>query len=116
MTLTPVESAHYARLSEIQKERFLWRTEQMTPHQRKCQQVALAAVEAAEAAKRGGEHERRLTPERKYQLMEERRLRQIAMETAVRPLLPRIIVTKPGVLWMDYTTERRGKFGAVVQG
>lgn len=115
MTLTPLESAHYARLSEIQKERFLRRTEQMTPHQRKCQQVALAAQQAAQAAKRGEEHERRLTPERKYQLMEERRLRQVARETDVRPPLPRIIVTKPGILWMDYKTERRGRFGAVLQ-
>ncbi|MGE1562180.1 hypothetical protein [Pantoea septica] len=115
MKLSPVESAHYARLSEIQKERFLWRTEQMTPRERKCQQVALSAQEAAHAAKRDEEHERRLTPERKYQLMEERRLRQVARETAVRPPLPRIIVTKPGVLWMDYQNERRGKFGAVVQ-
>jgi len=87
----------------------------MTPHQRKCQQVALAAVEATQAAKRGEEHERRLTPERKIQLMEERRLRQVVRETAVRPPLPRIIVTKPGVLWMDYQNERRGRFGAVVQ-
>ena len=115
MNLSPVESAHYARLSEIQQERFLWRTEQMTPRERKCQQVALAAQEAAQAAKRGEEHERRLTPERKWQLMEERRLRQLAKETAVRPPLPRIIVTKQGVLWMDYHNERRGRFGAVLQ-
>lgn len=115
MTLTPLESAHYARLSEIQQERFLWRTKQMTPHQRKCQQVALSAVAAMEATKRGEEHERRLTAERKYQLMEENRLRKVALETSARPPLPRIIVTKPGVLWMDYTTERRGRFGAVVQ-
>ena len=115
MDLTPLESAHYSRLSEIQQKRFLWRTEHMTPHQRKCQQVALSAVAAMDAAKHGREHERRLTPERKYQLMEEHRLKQVGMETAVRPPLPRIIVTKPGVLWMDYTTERRGKFGAVVQ-
>jgi len=115
MDLTPLESAHYARLSEIQQERFLWRTEHMTPHQRKCQQVAYASAEAARAAKRGEEHERRLTPERKWQLMEENRLRKVALETSVRPPLPRIIVTKPGILWMDYTTERRGRFGAVVQ-
>jgi len=115
MTLTPLESAHYARLSVIQKERFLWRTEQMTPLQRKCQQVALAAQEAAQAAKRGEEHERRLTPERKYQLMEERRLRQVARETAVRPPLPRIIVTKPQAFWLDYKTIRIGSGGAVRQ-
>ena len=115
MTLTPLESAHYARLSEIQKKRFLWRTEQMTPHQRKCQQVALAAVEAAQAAKRGEEHERRLTPERKYQLMEERRLRQVVRETAVRPPLPRIILTKPQSFWLDYKTVRIGFGGAIRQ-
>lgn len=115
MTLTPLESAHYARLSEIQQKRFLWRTEQMTAHERKCQQVALAAVEAATSAKRGEEHERRLTPERKRQLMEERRLRQVARETAVRPPLPRIIVTKPQTFWLDYKTVRLGFGGAVSQ-
>jgi len=115
MDLTPLESAHYARLSEIQKERFLWRTEQMTPHQRKCQQVAYAAAEAARAAKEGREHERRLTPERKAEVHRKCLHIRIHRLTAISPALPRIIVTKPGVLWMDYQNERRGRFGAVVQ-
>ncbi len=115
MDLTPLESAHYARLSEMQQERFLWRTEQMTPQQRKCQQVALSAVAAMEAARRGEEHKRRLTPERKWQLMEENRLRKVALETSVRPPLPRIIVTTPQAFWLDYKTVRLGFGGAIRQ-
>lgn len=115
MTLTPIESAHYARLSEIQQKRFLWRTEQMTPRERKCQQVALAAAEAARAAKRSKEHPRRLTPERKVEVHRECLHIRIHRITSISPPLPRIIVTKPGVLWMDYRTERRGRYGAVVQ-
>ena len=87
----------------------------MTPRERKCQQVALAAVEAAQAAKRGEEHERRLTPERKAEVHRECLHIRIHRLTAISPALPRILVTKPGILWMDYTTERRGRFGAVVQ-
>jgi len=68
-----------------------------------------------EAAKRGKEHERRLTPERKWQLMEENRKRKVALETSVRPPLPRIIVTTPQAFWLDYKTVRLGFGGAIRQ-
>ncbi|MDJ0473761.1 hypothetical protein QNA27_08865 [Pantoea eucalypti] len=45
----------------------------------------------------------------------ERATREYARQTAFYPLLPRIVMTKPDVVWNDYETELRGRFGAVVQ-
>jgi len=45
----------------------------------------------------------------------ERATKEYARQAAFYPQLPRIIVTKPDVVWADYQTELRGRFGAVVQ-
>lgn len=45
----------------------------------------------------------------------ERATKEYARQAAFYPQLPRIIVTKPDVVWNDYQTELRGRFGAVVQ-
>lgn len=41
--------------------------------------------------------------------------REYARQAAFYPQLPRIVMTKPDVVWNDYQTELRGRFGAVVQ-
>lgn len=45
----------------------------------------------------------------------ERATREYARQAAFYPPLPRIVMTKPDVVWNDYQTELRGRFGAVVQ-
>lgn len=45
----------------------------------------------------------------------DRATKEYARQAAFYPQLPRIIVTKPDVVWSDYQTELRGRFGAVVQ-
>lgn len=45
----------------------------------------------------------------------ERATRGYARQAAFYPQLPRIVVTKPDVVWNDYQTELRGRFGAVIQ-
>ncbi|MGP2481794.1 hypothetical protein ACTUSZ_02915 [Pantoea eucalypti] len=45
----------------------------------------------------------------------ERATKEYARQAAFYPQLPRIIVTKHDVVWNDYHTELRGRFGAVVQ-
>jgi|GEM_PF-1748035 len=45
----------------------------------------------------------------------ERTTKEYARQAAFYPQLPRIIVTKPDIVWNDYHTELRGRFGAVVQ-
>lgn len=45
----------------------------------------------------------------------ERTTKEYARQTAFYPQLPRIFVTKPDVVWNDFRTELRGRFGAVVQ-
>ncbi|AMG57715.1 hypothetical protein [Pantoea vagans] len=45
----------------------------------------------------------------------ERATKEYARQAAFYPQLPRIVMTKPDVVWNDYQTELRGRFGAVVQ-
>lgn len=45
----------------------------------------------------------------------ERATREYARQAAFYPQLPRIVMTRPDVVWNDYETEMRGRFGAVVQ-
>ncbi|NEG99727.1 hypothetical protein GQQ22_13455 [Pantoea agglomerans] len=45
----------------------------------------------------------------------DRATREYARQTAFYPQLPRIVMTKPDVVWNDYQTELRGRFGALVQ-
>ena len=45
----------------------------------------------------------------------ERATREYARQTAFYPQLPRIVMTKPDVVWNDYQKEMRGRFGHVVQ-
>lgn len=45
----------------------------------------------------------------------ERATREYARQAAFYPQLPRIVMTKPDVVWNDYQTELRGRYGAVVQ-
>lgn len=82
---------------------------------RRKQEVLSGVMAALAAHKEGKDHPRLLTPARKAELKEIYRLRRIAMETSKMPTLPRIIVTRPVDEWRDYTTERRGRFGAVIQ-
>lgn len=46
----------------------------------------------------------------------ERATREYARQAAFYPQLPRIVMTKPDVVWNDYQTEMRGRFGHVFQG
>lgn len=45
----------------------------------------------------------------------ERATQEYARQAAFYPQLPRIVMTKPDVVWNDYQTEMRGRFGHVVQ-
>lgn len=45
----------------------------------------------------------------------ERATREYARQAAFYPQLPRMVMTKPDVVWNDFRTELRGRFGAVVQ-
>lgn len=45
----------------------------------------------------------------------ERATKEYARQAAFYPQLPRIVMTKPDVVWNDYNTELRGRFGALVQ-
>jgi hypothetical protein len=45
----------------------------------------------------------------------ERATKEYARQAAFFPQLPRIVMTKPDVVWNDYQTELRGRYGAVVQ-
>lgn len=45
----------------------------------------------------------------------ERLTREYARQAAFYPELPRIVVTKPDVVWNDFHTLRRGRLGAVLQ-
>jgi len=45
----------------------------------------------------------------------ERATSEYARQAAFYPQLPRIVMTKPDVVWNDFRTELRGRFGAVVQ-
>lgn len=82
---------------------------------RRKQEVLSGVMAALAAHKEGKDHPRLLTPARKAELKEIDRLRRIAIETSKMPPLPRIIVTRPVDEWRNYTTERRGRFGAVIQ-
>ncbi len=46
----------------------------------------------------------------------ERVTKEYARQAAFYPQRPRIVVTRPDVVLMDYTKEIRGRFGALVQG
>lgn len=45
----------------------------------------------------------------------QRATKEMARKAAFYPQLPMIIVTRPDVVWNDYHTELRGRFGAVIQ-
>lgn len=45
----------------------------------------------------------------------QRATKEMARKAAFYPHLPMIIVTRPDVVWNDYHTELRGRFGAVIQ-
>ncbi|RAH34149.1 hypothetical protein [Pantoea agglomerans] len=45
----------------------------------------------------------------------DRATRKYARHASFYPQLPRIVMTKPDVVWNDYQTELRGRLGAVVQ-
>lgn len=49
------------------------------------------------------------------QRRKERATREYARMSAFYPQLPRIVMTKPGVVWNDYETIIRGRFGAEIQ-
>lgn len=55
------------------------------------------------------------TAESLQQGRRERATRESARQAASYPQRPRIVMTKPDVVWNDYQTELRGRFGAVVQ-
>jgi hypothetical protein len=55
------------------------------------------------------------TPESIAAKRKDRATREMARKAAFYPQLPIIVVTKPDVVWNDYHTELRGRFGAVIQ-
>lgn len=55
------------------------------------------------------------TKESLEQRRRERATREYARQAAFYPQLPRIVMTKPDVVWNDFNTELRGRYGAVVQ-
>ncbi|WP_448309588.1 hypothetical protein [Pantoea sp. PGP6] len=115
MELSPTLSAYCSRLNDADRNTFIRRLEQMSPMELRKESVARGAFMAMEASHRGEDHPQRLTPARKAEQKELRRLEAVVKETSRYPQLPRIVVTKPDVIWMDYTTERRGRGGAVYQ-
>lgn len=101
----PVQPAYFARLNAAEEE-----------INRRKQEVLEGVMAALLAQKEGKDHPRLLTRERKEALYIEELKRREHMEMSARPELPRIIVTWPDKeLWGDFTTERRGRFGAVRQ-
>lgn len=101
MTLTE-PSADSARPDETQSQRL--------------HQLAMESAQRIAEAKYGGRC--RIESRTKESLEARRRERatkEYARQAAFYPQLPRIIVTKPDVVWGDYQTELRGRFGAVVQ-
>lgn len=89
------------------------------PEETESQRLHRLAMESAQRiaeAKYGG---RCLIESRTKESMEARRreraTREYARQAAFYPQLPRIVMTKPDVVWNDYQTELRGRFGAVVQ-
>ena len=104
MTSSPVQPAYFARLQSADSE-----------IKRRQKEVLEGVMAALSASKEGKDHPRLLTPERRASLYI-KRLEFIWNDAASRrPLLPVIIVTKPMVERLDYTTLRHGRFGAVRQ-
>lgn len=102
---SPVYPASSARLNAADEEM-----------NRRKQEVLEGVMAALAAQKEGKDHPRLLTKERREELYLEEIKRREHMEMAARPELPQIIVTRPdSQIWGDYTTERRGRFGAVLQ-
>lgn len=49
------------------------------------------------------------------QRRKERATRECARQAAFYPQLPRIVMTKPGIVWNDHEKIIRGRFGAEIQ-
>jgi len=102
---SPVNPAPFARLNAADAE-----------IARRKQEVLSGVMAALAAHKEGKDHPRLLTKERKEALYMEELKRREHLEMSARPELPRIIVTRPeNDYWGDFTTEWRGRFGAVRQ-
>lgn len=89
------------------------------PDETESQRLHRLAMESAQRiaeAKYGGRCriESRTTESLEARLRE-RATKEYARQAAFYPQLPRIVMTKPDVIWNDYQTELRGRFGAVVQ-
>lgn len=55
------------------------------------------------------------TPDSLAAKRKQRATKDMARKAAFHPQLPIIIVTKPDVVWNDYHTQLRGRFGATIQ-
>jgi len=101
MTLTE-PSADSARPDETESQRL--------------HRLAMESAQRITEAKYGGRCRiESRTKESLEALRRERTTKEYARQAAFYPQQPRIVVTKPYVVWNDYHTELRGRFGAVVQ-
>lgn len=103
---SPVNPASFARLNASDAETA-----------RRKQEVLSGVMAALAAHKEGKDHPRLLTKERKEALYIAEIERREHLDMAKRPVMPRPFTTRPPEYeeWRDYTTERRGRFGAVRQ-
>ncbi|MCZ4057836.1 hypothetical protein O3W44_00260 [Pantoea sp. LMR881] len=89
------------------------------PDETESQQCHRKAMQDASQQIRAKYGERfRLEPRTKETLdsrRKERATKEYARQAAFYPQRPRIVVTRPDVVLMDYASEIRGRFGAVVQ-
>ncbi len=117
MEMTPIQSAHYARLNEDDRARYIKQLQSDRERQRLKQEALAGVVAALQASKEGKEHPRLLTPQRKEYLYIKELERREHYVMAKRPPLPHIIVTRKvdDYEWRDFTNTMRGRFGAQLQ-
>lgn len=104
MNPSPELPANYSRLKLSQDDMA-----------RRKQEALDGVLAALNAHSEGNYHPRLLTPHRRAEMYETQRLKTVARDTAFFPRLPQIIVTKPVEEWHDFTTERHGLYGAILQ-
>lgn len=117
MEMTPQEAAHYARLNDADRTKYIALLQSQRVRQRLMQEALRGVVAALQASKQGKVHPRLLTPQRREYLYVKELERREHYVMAKRPLLPQIIVTKKvdDYEWRDFTNTIRGRFGAIRQ-
>jgi len=117
MEMTPQEAAHYARLNDADRTKYIALLQSQRERQRLMQEALSGVVAALQASKEGKGHPRLLTPQRKEYLYIKELERREHYVMAKRPPLPQIIVTRKvdDYEWRDFTNTMRGRFGAQLQ-